>query len=113
MTAESKGRDLFIVDNSVSDWTGLRYLEEWTSIAKFFDIATGFFEIGSFLALDVKWQSLEKIGILMGTETTQRTRKVILEFVSKRAVEILDLSIEKDKDNNPFLRGVPAILNAL
>jgi len=49
----------------------------------------------------------------MGTETTQRTRKVILEFVSKRAVEILDLSIEKDKDVNPCLRGVPAILDAL
>jgi hypothetical protein len=41
VTAESKGRDLFIVDNSVSGWTGLRYLEEWTGIAKAFDIATG------------------------------------------------------------------------
>ena len=28
------GRDLFIVDNSVEGWTGLRYLEEWTTIAK-------------------------------------------------------------------------------
>lgn len=45
MTAESKGRDLFIVDNSVSGWTGLRYLEEWSGIAKAFDIATGYFEI--------------------------------------------------------------------
>ncbi len=26
MTADAKGRDLFIVDNSVSGWTGLRYL---------------------------------------------------------------------------------------
>jgi hypothetical protein len=25
---QGKGRDLFIVDNSVSGWTGLRYLEE-------------------------------------------------------------------------------------
>ncbi|MGH8592096.1 MAG: hypothetical protein ACREXX_23115 [Gammaproteobacteria bacterium] len=41
MTAESKGRDLFIVDNSVSGWTGLRYLEEWTTIARAFDIAHG------------------------------------------------------------------------
>ncbi len=32
MTAETKGRDIFIVDNSISGWTGLRYLEEWTSI---------------------------------------------------------------------------------
>ncbi len=47
MTADSKGRDLFIVDNSVSGWTGLRYLEEWSGIAKAFDIATGYFEIGA------------------------------------------------------------------
>src|SRR5262245_42904538 len=27
---KSRGRDLFIVDNSVSGWTALRYLEEWS-----------------------------------------------------------------------------------
>ena len=50
MTADSKGRELFIVDNSVSGWTGLRYLEEWCGIAKAFDIATGYFEVGALLA---------------------------------------------------------------
>jgi hypothetical protein len=34
MSTEPRGRDLFIVDNSVSGWTGLRYLEEWCGIAK-------------------------------------------------------------------------------
>ena len=52
MTADPKGRGLFIVDNSVSGWTGLRYLEEWAGIAKAFDIATGYFEVGALLALD-------------------------------------------------------------
>jgi superfamily II DNA or RNA helicase len=113
MTAESKGRDLFIVDNSVSGWTGLRYLEEWSGIAKAFDIATGYFEIGALLALDKKWQPLEKIRILMGAEMTYRTRKAILEAVRSRAVEILDGSIEAEKETNPFLHGVPAILDAL
>src|SRR5215510_8572992 len=113
MNAESKGRDLFIVDNSVSGWTALRYLEEWTGIAKAFDIATGNFEIGALLALDGRWQQLEKIRILMGAETTHRTRKAILEAVRQRAVEILDNSIESDKDTNPFLNGVPAIVEAL
>ena len=113
MTAESKGRDLFIVDNSVSGWTGLRYLEEWTGIARAFDIATGYFEIGAMLALDGKWQSLEKIRILMGTEMTHRTRKALLEAVRKRAVDALDGSIEENKESNPFLQGVPAILDAL
>src|SRR5436190_19890472 len=110
---EGRGRDLFIVDNSVSGWTGLRYLEEWTSLAKGFDIATGHFEIGALLALDGKWQLLDKIRILMGADTTHRTRKAVLDAVRERAVEVLDSSIEADKDANPFLNGVPAILQAL
>ncbi len=111
--ASLSGKDLFIVDNSISGWTGLRYLEEWIGIAKSFDIATGYFEIGSLLALDGKWQSLKKIRILMGAETTERTRKALLEVVRNRANAELDRSIEADKVGNPFLRGVPAILEAL
>jgi hypothetical protein len=113
MTVESKGRDLFIVDNSVSGWSGLRYLEEWTGIAKAFDIATGYFEIEALLALDGKWQLLEKIRILMGAEMTHRTRKALLEAVRDRAIQILDGSIEANKDSNPFLHGIPALLEAM
>jgi len=113
MSTESRGRDLFIVDNSVSGWTGLRYLEEWTGIAKAFDIATGYFEIGALLALDGKWQRLDKIRILMGAEMTQRTRKALLDAVRERAVQVLDGSIEATKDSNPFLHGVPALLEAM
>ena len=113
MTVDSKGRELFIVDNSVSGWTGLRYLQEWSDIAKAFDIATGYFEIGALLALDGKWQGLDKIRILMGSETTHRTRKAILEAVRSQALDRLDESIEEDKAPNPFLHGVPAILDAL
>jgi hypothetical protein len=113
MTPDGRGKDLFIVDNSVSGWTGLRYLEEWAGIAKAFDIATGYFEIGALLALDSKWQTLEKIRILMGAETTHRTRKALLDAVRSRAVEVLDGSIEADKEHNPFLHGVPDILNAM
>ena len=113
MTVDSKGRELFIVDNSVSGWTGLRYLEEWSGIAKAFDIATGYFEISALLALDRKWQGLDKIRILMGAETTPRTRRAILEAVRAQALDRLDESIEEDKEPNPFLHGVPAILDAL
>ncbi len=109
----SSGRDLFIVDNSVEGWTGVRYLEEWASIARAFDIATGYFEIGALLALEGKWQPLEKIRILMGAETNHRTRKALLEAVTARATERLDNSLEADKEVNPFLAGVPAILDAL
>ena len=113
MPADSTGRDLFIVDNSVSRWTGLRYLEEWASISTAFDIATGYFEIGSLLSLDGSWQNLDKIRILMGAEMTQRTRKALLAAVRTRATEQLDGSLEDEKDDNPFLRGVPAVLEAL
>ena len=113
MTATAKGRDFFIFDNSVSGWTGLRYIEEWCGIARAFDIATGYFEINALLALDGKWQPLEKIRILMGSEMTHRTRKAILEAVRARAVEALDSGIEADKEADPFLIGVPAILEAL
>jgi superfamily II DNA or RNA helicase len=112
MIADSKGRDLFIVDNSVSGWTALRYLEEWSDIAKAFDIATGYFEIGSLLALDGKWQPLDKIRILMGAETTGRTRRALLDSVRSRAVEMLDGSLEATKESNPFLNGVSEILKA-
>ena len=113
MSIETKGRELFIVDNSVSGWTGLRYLEEWSSIAKAFDIATGYFEIGSLLALDGKWQKLDNIRILMGAEITQRTRKAILEAVRADALSKLDGSLEDEKEPNPFLHGVSAIIAAL
>src|SRR2546426_6331778 len=113
MSPESTGHELFIVDNSVTGWAGLRYLEEWTEIAKSFDIASGYFDIGALLALDGKWQRLEKIRILMGDEIAVRTRQVLLEGVKTRAIRELDSSIEDDKEANPFLRGVPAILDAL
>ena len=113
MSADPSGRSLFIVDNSVSGWTGLRYLKEWAGISRAFDIATGFFEIGALLELDGEWQRLERIRLLMGAETSRRTRRALLDSVCKRAVEALDLSLESDKHANPFLHGVPAILDAL
>ncbi|MHC4705588.1 MAG: helicase-related protein, partial [Planctomycetota bacterium] len=106
---QRSGGDLFIVDNSVSGWDGLRYLKDWSSLAKSMDIATGYFEIGSLLALDGQWQQLDKIRILMGDETTRRTRNALIEAKTNR----LDTSIEDDKDKNPFLTGVPAIVEAL
>lgn len=113
MTKQLRGGDLFIVDNSISGWTGLRYLQEWTEIAKSFDVATGFFEIGALLELEGKWQKLEKIRVLMGDEMTHRTRAALLQAIKTRAETHLNGSIEQDKEQNPFLEGVPAIVDAL
>ncbi len=106
------GGELFIVDNSVSGWTGLQYLQQWTEIADSFDIATGFFEIGALLALDGKWQQLDKIRILMGDEVSLKTRNAFAEAI-KRRVGRLDGSLETEKDDNPFLEGVEAVVEAL
>ncbi len=107
------GDELFIVDNSDDDWKMCDYLREWTEIARAMDIATGYFEIGALLALDGQWQKLDKIRLLMGDEVTQRTRKAILEALENRAVQVLNDSIEREKETNDFLRGVAAIVAAM
>jgi len=73
--AESHGSDLFIVDNSDKEWKVLRYLAEWCDLAAQIDVATGYFEIGSLLALDGRWQKVDKIRILMGDTVSLRTRR--------------------------------------
>lgn len=113
MTNDGGGGDLFVVDNSDPGWTGLRYLREWCDLASRFDIATGYFDVGSLLALDGKWQQLDKIRILMGADVAPGTRRVILSAVEGRATRVLDESLEAEKDKNPFLSGVPAIVEAI
>ncbi len=103
------GADLFIVDNSDSDWKVRRYLHEWADIAHSLDIATGFFEIGALLALDGQWQKLENLRILMGDTISKRTKKALLEGIN----QVLNASIEKEKEINDFLHGVPAIVQAI
>ena len=107
------GGELFIVDNSDESWKGLKYLQDWTEIASAFDIATGYFEIGALLALDGKWQKLDKIRILMGNEVSSRTRQAILDAFKQEITTRLNDSIEAEKEKNDFLSGVAAIVQAL
>lgn len=107
------GGELFIVDNSDENWKGLRYLHDWTEIASAFDIASGFFEIGALLALDGKWQKLDRIRILMGDEMSARTRQALLEGLKQRVSSRLDESLESEKEENDFLRGVAAIVEGI
>ncbi len=101
--------DLFIVDNSDTEWKVNKYLGEWADLARAMDIATGYFEIGALLALEGQWQKLEQIRLLMGDEVTKRTRDTLLKGLS----DTLDRSIEQEKEGNDFLHGVPAIVEAL
>ncbi len=77
--ASSTGSELFIVDNSNPDWQVRRYLHDWCQVAKRFDIATGYFEIGAFLCLNREWQKLDKIRILMGKEVSMRTKQAFVD----------------------------------
>ena len=118
MTATSKPStgELFIVDNSNSEWKVKNYLQEWTDLAHSFDVATGYFEIGALLALEGNWQKLEHLRILMGDEVTKRTRNTLLtgaKSVLETGLEKLDSSIEQEKEGNNFLHGVLAIVDAL
>ncbi len=106
------GNDLFIVDNSEEDWKVLNYLAEWSEISHKFDIATGYFEIGALLALDGKWQKLDQIRILMGDEVTKRTHRALVEGLN-RVGQLLDQSLEREKQKNDFLTGVDQIVQAV
>jgi superfamily II DNA or RNA helicase len=106
------GSELFIVDNSEDDWKALRYLKDWCELSKSIDIASGFFEVGALLALDGEWQKLDDIRILMGDEVSRRTKRAF-EAALASAACVLDGSIESEKQRNHFLRGLPAIVDAL
>lgn len=106
------GGEIFIVDNSDEYWKVANYLQEWTQIARAFDIATGYFEIGALLALDGSWQQLEKIRILMGDEVSKRTKQAFEEALHLITTK-LDDSLEAAKEEDDFLSGVPAIVAAI
>jgi len=110
--AEKVGNDLFVVDNSDDHWKVLNYLAEWSQISHQFDIATGYFEIGALLALDGMWQKLDRVRILMGDEVTKRTHRALAEGLS-RLGQLLDDSIEHEKQKNDFLAGVDQIVQAI
>jgi superfamily II DNA or RNA helicase len=106
------GSELFIVDNSDADWKALRYLNDWCQLSRAIDIATGYFEIGSLLALKAEWQKVDQIRILMGDEVTLRTRGAFIQGLA-RVRERLDDSLEAEKIKNDFLEGVPAVVEAI
>ncbi len=109
--SKKTGADLLVVDNE-SEWRVERYLRDWTEIADSFDIATGYFEIGGLLALDGSWQKLNGLRILMGDKVSLRTKKAMLDGITK-ARKVLDDSLEVEKEKNDFLSGVPAIVEAI
>ena len=106
------GAELFIVDNADDHWKVQRYLRDWCDISHAFDIATGYFEIGALLALNGQWQQLDRLRILMGDEVSKRTKKAFEAGLAQITAR-LDDSIEVAKEQDDFLSGVPAIVEAI
>ena len=102
------GGELFIVDNREQDWNAQRYLREWCEIAKALDIATGYFDIGSLIALDGFWQKIDSLRLLMGAEVSEKTAEVL-----STALDKLDESLEVEKRDNLLLSGIDAVIQAM
>jgi hypothetical protein len=73
------------------------------------DVATGTFEIGAFLSLGETWQHLDGIRLLMGDETTRRTKEQIVEALQ----EITNDSLESVKEKDDTLQGLAAVRQAI
>ncbi|MGH8020559.1 MAG: phospholipase D-like domain-containing protein, partial [Opitutaceae bacterium] len=112
MSDSTQPRSLFIVDNSDSEWKVRSYLRDWCDLSKAIDIATGYFEIGALLTLDEKWQLVDRIRILMGDEVSMRTKRAFAEGL-RNITARLDNSLEAEKSKDDFLKGVPAIVDAI
>jgi len=97
-----------IIDNR-GDNTALSVLQALLPQTRTLDVATGVFDIGSLMALDGLWQQTERVRVVMGDETTRRTRQVLLDAVLRAA----DESIEQRKEEDDALTGLAAIRDAL
>jgi len=97
-----------IIDNRSLN-TLLNALEQLFQQTQHLDLATGCFEIGSLMALDGHWQAIDKMRIIMGDETTKRTKKELVQSVISSSHE----SIEEAKERDDNLGGLVAIREAL
>ena len=73
------------------------------------DIATGTFEIGVFLSLGETWRHLDGIRLLIGDETTKRTK----DHLIKALQETTDTNIESGKEQDDTLHGLAAVREAI
>ena len=97
-----------IIDN-VDDNTLLKTLESLLIRSVNLDIATGTFEIGAFLSLGETWQHLDGIRILMGDETSRRTKENLIKALQT----VTDESLESVKEKDDTLQGLADVRAAI
>jgi hypothetical protein len=99
-----------LIDN-FSPNTLLATLQKLLPNTSSWDIATGNFDIGALLVLDKLWQPLKPIRILIGDETTHRTRNELLNALAQQADESIEIS--KERDDFTTAEGLEAVREAL
>jgi superfamily II DNA or RNA helicase len=97
-----------ILDNR-ADNTVLAAFKRLLPHTRQWDVATGYFEIGSLLDLDGLWQKLDGMRVLLGDEMTRRTREELVLSLQAQS----DESIESKKEKDDGLTGLFAIRDAL
>ncbi|MDE0556680.1 MAG: phospholipase D-like domain-containing protein, partial [Candidatus Poribacteria bacterium] len=97
-----------LIDN-VDGNTLLKALESLLIKSVSLDIATGTFEIGAFLSLGETWRHLDGIRLLMGDETTRRTKDHLIKALQEAA----DANIESVKEQDDTLHGLAAVRDAI
>ena len=97
-----------LIDN-IQDNTLQKVLESLLVKSVSLDIATGTFEIGAFLSLGKTWRHLDGIRLLMGDETTRRTK----EHLIKALQDATDQNIESEKEQDDTLHGLAAVRDAI
>lgn len=100
--------DQFLIDNSPGRGSVREVLSSWLPEAASLDVATGYFEIGALVELEEHLQSIGSIRILIGGETSRQTSIAIRE-----ASEVMDVSIGSERQRDPFLTGLPTIVDAM
>ena len=108
MESRRSAEDFFIVDNSDEHWKAIEYVRQWCEISETIDIAAGYFEIGALLALDGQWQKVDRIRILIGSETSRQTAEIIAEAISR-----LSSSFDPERVKDPFLEGLESIVQGI
>jgi superfamily II DNA or RNA helicase len=97
-----------ILDNR-SENTILAALKRLLLQARRLDIATGAFEIGALAALAPDWKPLEGLRVLMGDETTRRTKQELLQALMR----VNNENIETEKERDDTLTGIAAVREAI
>lgn len=110
---EQTGEQLFIVDNKHADNSVMQLLQDWTQSSHCLDIATGYFDLGVFLAMEGRWQPLDKIRVLIGEETTSDSILHDALELEQRISDSIHQSILNEKLRRPLLQSATELCRAL